>query len=94
METTIEQNIDTVIFSLLEIKKKIKVVPNQSATTCHDCKKLKKNCRSTFKKYNKGLSLVENIVKLQKEVEETNSEYFKLNKKYIALKEKYEPAND
>ncbi|CAG8788682.1 27279_t:CDS:1, partial [Racocetra persica] len=70
METTIEQNIDTVIFSLLEIKKKIKDEPKESP--CHDCEKLKKNCRSAFKKYNKGLSLVENIVKLQKAVEETN----------------------
>ncbi|CAG8638853.1 2928_t:CDS:1, partial [Racocetra persica] len=92
MENTIEQNIDTVIFSLFEIKKKIKDKPKES--TCYDCEKLKENCRSAFKKYNKGLSLVENIVKLQKEVKETNSEYFKLNKKYIALKEKYKPAND
>ncbi|CAG8688168.1 8223_t:CDS:2, partial [Racocetra persica] len=32
------------------------------------------NCKSIFKKYNKGLSLIENIVKLQKEVDETNKE--------------------
>ncbi|CAG8809120.1 30093_t:CDS:1, partial [Racocetra persica] len=65
MDSSLEQNIKTVIFSLLEIKKKIKEVPKESP--CHDCNKLKKNYKSAFKKYSKGLSLVENIVKLQKE---------------------------
>ncbi|CAG8489333.1 13464_t:CDS:1, partial [Racocetra persica] len=88
----LEKNIDTVIFLLLEIKKKIK--EELKETPCHDCNKLKDNCKSTFKKYNKSLSLIENIVKLQKEVDETNSEYFKLNKKYIVLKEKYESPDD
>ncbi|CAG8729767.1 6600_t:CDS:1, partial [Racocetra fulgida] len=37
--SSLEQNIETVIFSLLEIKKKIKETPKESP--CHDCEKLK-----------------------------------------------------
>ena len=97
MENSLEQNIDTVIFSLLEIKKQIKetLPPKEStATTCNNCNKLKENCKSAFKKYNKGLSLVENIAKLQKDLNEVNEEYCKLNIKYIALHKKYEPADN
>ncbi|CAG8748723.1 29874_t:CDS:1, partial [Racocetra persica] len=51
MDSSLEQNIETVIFSLLEIKKKIKEAPKESP--CHDCNKLKENCKSAFKKYSK-----------------------------------------
>ncbi|CAG8773356.1 34809_t:CDS:1, partial [Racocetra persica] len=44
-----------------KIKEKLK------ETLCQDCNKLKDNCKGVFKKYNKSLSLIENIVKLQKE---------------------------
>ncbi|CAG8814472.1 16248_t:CDS:1, partial [Racocetra fulgida] len=43
---------------------KIKEEPKE--TLCYNCNKLKENCKSAFKKYNKGLSLIKNIIKLQK----------------------------
>ena len=79
----LDKNIDILVLSLLEFKKNLmtkKVAQeNFTVSVCLSCSKLKKNCEDVFTKYNKGLSLIENIKKLQKEVTETNDMFVKLN---------------
>ncbi|CAG8752784.1 17241_t:CDS:1, partial [Gigaspora rosea] len=94
-----EKEIDTIIFSMLELKKKAKTLDQTPSspskeTVCTSCFNLIKNCESAFTKFNKGLSLVENIKKLQKDVNDTNAKYLTQNTKLIAMQDKYEPNND
>ncbi|CAG8449277.1 8821_t:CDS:2 [Cetraspora pellucida] len=72
------------ISSLFEIR-----IQAINSKTCEECTTLRENCRKEIKPYNKGLSLVKNIARIQKDLDETNKKYNELNTKYIQLKEKY-----
>ncbi|CAG8489420.1 34458_t:CDS:2 [Racocetra persica] len=70
MENTIEQNIDTVIFSLLEIKKKIKEAPKESP--CYDCNKLKENCKKVDETNSEYFKLNKKYIALKEKYEPTD----------------------
>ncbi|KAF0466807.1 hypothetical protein F8M41_026095 [Gigaspora margarita] len=84
----LDQNIDAIILSLLEVKKQINEAKDDTtATTTTTAKK-------HSKRYYKGLSLYENIAKLQRELTEDNDAFVKLYTKFCVMQRKYEPNDD
>jgi hypothetical protein len=77
----LEEEIDTTVCLLINVKKNIKK---------YNIEREKEKCESAFKKYNKGMSLYENIKKLQKDFDNLNEQYFSVNTKLFDMQRKYE----
>jgi phage-related tail protein len=88
MEKELVTGIDGIIENIFALRKKI--TNNNICESCNILNKEIEKCKKNFKKYNEILTLAENIQRLQKECDENNERYFKLNTKFIKYKEQYD----